>query len=82
MADVRDVRIERRRGPLWPAVVMLFVLILLIGFVIAMVMDVRGSIAWPAGRVEFGFRPNILVTRTVPLPPEPTRLTTDVTPSE
>ena len=75
MADVRDVRIERRRGPLWPAVVMLFVLLMLIGIVIAMVMDVRGSISWPAGRVEFGFRPNLLVTRTVPLAPEPTRVT-------
>jgi len=78
MADVRDVRIERRRGPLWPAVVMLLVLVLLIGIVIAMVMDVRGSISWPAGRVEFGFRPNLLVTRTVPLTPEPTRVTTDL----
>lgn len=77
MADVHDVRIERRRGPLWPAVVMLIVLLMLIGIVIAMVMDVRGSISWPAGRVEFGFRPNLLVTRTVPLTPEPTRVTTN-----
>ena len=79
MTDVRDVRIERRRGPLWPAVVMLFVLVLLIGVVIAMVMDVRGSVSWPAGRVEFGFRPNLLVTRTAPIA-EPTRVTSDATP--
>ncbi len=80
MTDMRDVHIERRRGPLWPAVVMLFVLVLLIGVVIAMVMDVRGSVSWPAGRVEFDFRPNLLITRTAPPMPEPTRVTSDVTP--
>ena len=80
MADVHEVHVERRRGPIWPAVVMLFVVLMLIGLVIAMVMDIRGSISWPAGRVEFGFRPNLLITRTVPVTPEPTRVTSDVGP--
>ena len=44
---------------------MLFVLLLVIGIVVAMVMDVRGSISWPAGSVEFGFPSRTCsVTRT------------------
>ena len=64
MADVHEVHVERRRAPLWPAIVMLFVLVLAIGIVVAMVMDVRASISWPAGGVQFGFRPYLSITRT------------------
>ena len=56
-----------RRGRIWPAFVMLLVVLLLIGLIVAMVMNLRGSISWPAGRVEFGFRPNIFVTKTEPV---------------
>lgn len=84
MADVHEVHVERRRAPLWPAVVMLIVFVLLIGIVIAMIMNIRGSISWPAGSVEFAFRPTLSVTRTEPaatiLPP--TRVAIDVAPAD
>ena len=79
MADVHEVHVERRRAPLWPAIVMLFVLLLAIGIVIAMIMDVRASISWPAGGVQFGFRPYFSVTRTV-ADEQPITVASDVTP--
>ncbi len=62
MAEVHEVR-TARRGRVWPAVVMLLVVVLLVGIIVAMIMNVRGSISWPAGGVEFGFRPYFSVTR-------------------
>lgn len=62
MAEVHEVR-TARRGRVWPAVVMLLVVVLLVGIIVAMIMNIRGSISWPAGGVEFGFRPHFSVTR-------------------
>ena len=62
MAEVHEVR-TARRGRVWPSVVMLLIVLLLIGIIVAMIMNIRGSISWPAGGVEFSFRPNLSVTR-------------------
>lgn len=62
MAEVHEVR-TARRGRVWPAVVMLLVVVLVVGIIVAMIMNIRGSISWPAGGVEFGFRPYLSVTR-------------------
>jgi hypothetical protein len=68
-----------RRGRIWPSFVMLLIVLLLIGIVIAMIMNLRGSISWPAGRIEFGFRPNIYVTKTEPVNAgAPSRLAIDI----
>lgn len=80
MADVHEVHVERRRAPLWPAIVMLFVLLMAVGIVVAMIMDVRASISWPAGGVQFGFRPYFSVTRTV-ASETPITVASDVTPA-
>jgi hypothetical protein len=86
MADVHDVHEvyePRRRRRLWPSIVMLLLIILLFGIIVAMIMNIRASISWPAGGVEFGFRPNIYVTRLYPAgdPPAPTRVATDLAPA-
>jgi hypothetical protein len=82
MAEVHEVR-TARRGRVWPAVVMLLLVLLLIGIIVAMVMNIRGSISWPAGGVEFGFRPNLYVARIEPVSAlqRPTTLATDVAPA-
>jgi hypothetical protein len=64
MAEVHEVYRPKRRARIWPAVVMFLVVLLLIGIIIAMIMNIRGSISWPAGSIEFGFRPNLFITRT------------------
>jgi hypothetical protein len=48
-----------------------------------MIMNIRASIWWPAGGVEFGFRPNIYVQRlhSAADPPAPTRVANDVAPA-
>jgi len=83
MAHVHEVHeVHRpRRGRIWPAVVMLFVVLLLIGIIAAMIMNVRGSISWPAGGVEFGFRPHLFVTRIEPAASPTTRVAADIAPN-
>jgi hypothetical protein len=83
MADVHEVYTPKRRRRIWPAVVMFLLIVLLIGIIVAMIMNIRGSISWPAGGVEFGFRPNIYVTRLDPAAelPAPTRVATDIAPA-
>jgi len=84
MAEVHEVHEVRtaRRGRVWPSVVMLLVVLLLIGVIVAMIMNVRGSISWPAGGVEFGFRPYLSVTRieSARAPAAPVTVATDATP--
>jgi hypothetical protein len=82
MADVHEVH-TARRGRVWPAVVMLVLVLLLAGIIVAMVMNVRGSISWPAGGIEFGFRPHLYVTRTegASASLRPITLATDVVPA-
>jgi hypothetical protein len=81
MADVHEVYTPRRRR-IWPAVVMFLLIVLLIGIIVAMIMNIRASISWPAGGVEFGFRPNIYVQRVYPAAelPAATRVASDVAP--
>ena len=54
-----------------------------VGIIVAMVMNIRGSISWPAGGVEFGFRPNLYVARIEPVGAleRPITLATDVAPA-
>lgn len=83
MADVHEVYEPRRRRRLWPSVVMFLLIVLLIGIIVAMIMNIRASISWPAGGVEFGFRPNLYATRIQPAAETtaPARVATDVTPA-
>jgi hypothetical protein len=78
MAEVHEVR-TARRGRVWPAVVMLLIVLLLVGIIVAMIMNIRGSISWPAGGLEFGFRPHFSVTRidTLATAAPPITLATD-----
>jgi hypothetical protein len=79
MAEVHEVYRPRRRARLWPSVVMLILVLLLIGVIVAMIMNVRGSVTWPAGGVEFGFRPHMYINRTLPADVAgPTRVAIDV----
>jgi hypothetical protein len=82
MADVHEIYTPRRRR-IWPTVVMFLLIVLLIGIVVAMIMNVRGTISWPAGGLQFGFRPNIYVTRieSAAEAAAPTRVATDISPA-
>ena len=57
MADVHEVYVDKRRSRAGPIIVLTLVILLLIGVVVAMVMNVHGSISWPAGELKFGFWP-------------------------
>jgi len=88
MADVHEVYADKRRSRAGPIIVLTLVILLLIGVVVAMVMNVHGSISWPAGELKFGFWPqttsaeNITPTRvatnvTVAIPPAPSAADSD-----
>jgi putative MATE family efflux protein len=55
MTDVHESYVERRRWRIWPIVLLVLVALFGIGTLVAMIMNIHGSITWPAGEVKFGF---------------------------
>lgn len=81
MTDVHDVYVEKRRWRFWPIVVLILVGLFLIGFLVAMIMNIHGSISWPAGEVKFGFWPTATTSATAPEPiAPPGRIATEIAP--
>ena len=75
MADVHEVYVDKRRSRAGPIIVLTLVILLLIGVVVAMVMNVHGSISWPAGELKFGFWPQTTSAENA----APDRVATNVT---
>jgi hypothetical protein len=78
MADVQDVPVLRRRRRFWPAVVLALACLLLIATLVAMIMNIHGSISWPAGNITFGFPPSGIEAPAVAA--SPAQPVTDVKP--
>ena len=57
MTDVHEAYVERRRWRIWPIVLLVLVALFGIAVLVAMIMNIHGSITWPAGEVRFGFWP-------------------------
>jgi hypothetical protein len=57
MTDVHEEYVERRRWRIWPIVLLVLVAMFGIAVLVAMIMNIHGSITWPAGEVKFGFWP-------------------------
>jgi hypothetical protein len=62
MTDVLEAYVERRRWRVWPIVVLVLVALFGIAVLVAMIMNIHGSITWPAGEVRFGFWPEETTT--------------------
>jgi len=62
MTDVHEAYVERRRWRVWPIVVLVLVALFGIAVLVAMIMNIHGSITWPAGEVRFGFWPSETTT--------------------
>jgi hypothetical protein len=75
MSDVHEVYVDKRRSRAGPIIVLMLVCLLLIGVVVAMVMNVHGSISWPAGELKFGFWPQTTSVENT----APDRVATNVT---
>ena len=58
MTDVHESYVERRRWRIWPVVLLVLVALFGISLLVAMIMNIHGSITWPAGEVKFGFWPS------------------------
>ena len=67
MTDVHEVYDERRRWRIWPIVLLVLVAMFGIAVLVAMIMNIHGSITWPAGEVKFGFWPK--ATETIAIAP-------------
>lgn len=73
MADVHEVYIDKRRSRAGTIIGLTLVILLLIALVVAMIMNIHGSISWPAGELKFGFWPQATTSEA------PTRVASDVT---
>ena len=62
MTDVHEGYVERRRWRIWPIVLLVLVALFGIATLVAMIMNIHGSITWPAGEVRFGFWPKETTT--------------------
>ena len=62
MTDVHEAYVERRRWRIWPFVLLVLVALFGIALLVAMIMNIHGSITWPAGEVRFGFWPSETTT--------------------
>ncbi len=62
MTDVHEAYVERRRWRIWPFVLLVLVALFGIALLVAMIMNIHGSITWPAGEVRFGFWPRTVTT--------------------
>jgi len=79
MTDVHEAYVERRRWRIWPIVLLVLVALFGIAILVAMIMNIHGSITWPAGEVKFGFWPS--ETTTSAAEPEiapPARVATEI----
>ena len=65
MADVHEVYVDKRRSRAGPIIGLTIVILLLLGIVVAMIMNVHGSISWPAGELKFGFWPQTIAQTQV-----------------
>ena len=72
MTDVHEVYVDKRRSRAGPIIGLTLVILLLIALVVAMIMNIHGSISWPAGELKFGFWPQATSEA-------PTRVASDVT---
>ena|SRR6185503_19621013 len=75
MADVHEVYVDKRRSRAGPIIILTLLILLLIGVVVAMVMNIHGSISWPAGELKFGFWPQTTSAENT----APGRVATNVT---
>lgn len=64
MTNVHDVYAEKRRSRAGPIIGLTIVCLLLIGIMVAMIMNIHGSISWPAGELKFGFWPQATSAET------------------
>ena len=62
MTDVHEAYVERRRWRIWPIVLLTLAALFGITLLVAMIMNIHGSITWPAGEVKFGFWPTETTT--------------------
>lgn len=62
MTDVHEAYVERRGWRIWPIVVLVLAALFGIALLVAMIMNIHGSITWPAGEVKFGFWPSETTT--------------------
>jgi hypothetical protein len=66
MTDVHEVYVDKRRWRVWPIVLLVLVALFGIALLVAMIMNIHGSITWPAGEVKFGFWPTTTTSASVP----------------
>ena len=57
MAEIRETHVERRRSRGGLFVLTFLVGAFLIATVVVVLMNVQGTLSWPAGRVDFSLRP-------------------------
>src|SRR5262245_49255515 len=77
MTDVHEAYVERRRWRIWPILVLILVALFAIGMLVAMIMNIHGSVTWPAGEVKFGFWPK---TESIAIAPAP-KVANEIAPS-
>ena len=78
MAEIHETHIERRRGRGRWFVLSFLVGALLIAFVVVALMNIQGTLSWPAGRIDFSLRP----TASQPVNPPVTTAADNFTPTE
>jgi hypothetical protein len=71
MTDVHETYVERRGWRVWPIVLLVLVALFGISLLVAMIMNIHGSITWPAGEVKFGFWPSETTSVAAPATPPP-----------
>src|SRR5262245_7122627 len=79
MTDVHESYVERRRWRIWPIVLLVLVAMFGIAVLVAMIMNIHGSITWPAGEVKFGFWPSETTSVASPATaPPPAQVATEI----
>jgi hypothetical protein len=78
MTDVHESYVERRRWRIWPIMLLVLVALFAIGTLVAMIMNIHGSITWPAGEVKFGFWPSDTTSVAAPEIAPPARVATEI----
>jgi hypothetical protein len=79
MADAHDGYVERRGWRIWPFIVLLLLALLVIGFLVARMMNIHATVSWPAGSITFGFPPTAETPATAAA--APARVATDAAPA-
>jgi hypothetical protein len=79
MADAHDGYVERRGWRIWPFIVLLLVALLVIGILVARMMNIHATVSWPAGNITFGFPPTVETPATATA--APARVATDAAPA-